>query len=65
MQRMLNIHIYFKPGQFIWESEMEAGPTQGIKAGVTHARKGELIRNSRSGRTLVFKVRVTPASREN
>lgn len=44
VQRKLNIHIYFKPWQFIWESEIEAGSIQNIKAGVTHARKGGLIR---------------------
>lgn len=44
MQRKLNTHIYFKPWQCIWEGEMEAGLIQGIKAGVTQARKGGLIR---------------------
>lgn len=44
VQRKLNIHLYFKPGQFIWESEIEAAPTPDIKAGVTHVRKGRLIR---------------------
>lgn len=44
MQRKLNTHIDFKPRQCIWESEIEAGPIQGIKAGVTQARKGGLIR---------------------
>lgn len=42
VQRKLNIHIYFTPGQFI--CEIEAGPTRGIKAGGTQVSRGGLIR---------------------
>lgn len=50
VQRKPNIHLYFKPGQFIWESEIEAAPTPDVKAGVTQARKGGLSGQSQSGR---------------
>lgn len=44
VQRKLNIHIYFTLWQFIGGSEIEMGPIQDIKTGVTEARKGGLIR---------------------
>lgn len=49
-------HLYFIPGQFIRDPEIEAAPTRRIKAGATHARKGGRVR-----RDAEFKVTVTAA----